>query len=66
MTLGQVVPPNTLEMTSAEIEQLESIDGVTVARLTLAPPKMRELIDTLQRNYEQYLALVEDQTEASR
>lgn len=61
ITFGQVLPPNTLGLGEDEIQDLAVIEGLTVARIVLTPEKMRELVQTLQRNLEQYETLLTEQ-----
>jgi hypothetical protein len=63
VTFGQVTPPNTLQLDPDEISALGSIDGVTTTRIVIAPEKMEELIETLQRNWQQYMTLLSQQEE---
>ncbi len=55
MTFAQIHPPYLLKPTKRELEQLTHVPAKVVARVALTPSKMKELIDTLGENYQNFL-----------
>lgn len=55
ITLAQLHPPYWLEPTKEEVEQLKYLPAKVVARVALSPSKMKELIDTLNKNYQKFI-----------
>jgi len=54
VTFAQIHPPYLLELTKEEVEELSYIPAKVVARIALTPTKMKELIDTLDKNYKKF------------
>jgi hypothetical protein len=54
LTFAQLHPPYLISPTKADIESLKSIPAKVVSRIALTPSKFKELIDTLQDNYQKY------------
>lgn len=54
VTFAQLHPPYLISPTKSDVEELKSIPATVVSRIALTPGKFKELIDALQRNYQQY------------
>jgi hypothetical protein len=54
LTLAQLHPPYLISPTKKDIEELRSIPATVVSRTAFTPGKFKELIDVLQKNYQQY------------
>ena len=54
VTLAQLHPPYLISPTKKDVEELKSIPATVVARTAFTPGKFKELIDVLQKNYQQY------------
>lgn len=54
VTLAQLHPPYLISPTKRDVEELKSIPATVVSRTAFTPGKFKELIDVLQKNYQQY------------
>lgn len=54
VTLAQLHPPYLISPTKRDVEELKSIPATVVSRTAFTSGKFKELIDVLQKNYQQY------------
>lgn len=59
LTFAQVHTPYLVSPTEREIAKIEYIPASVISRVALTPNKMKELIDTLRKNYQTHTKLKE-------
>jgi hypothetical protein len=69
LSFFEVWPPPIVGETDEEkreqVEQIESVKATCVARLVVTPDKMKDFLDTMQENYEQYEEMMGEMAEQS-
>jgi hypothetical protein len=66
ITFGQVLLPNTLGLSPAEINAIDHVDVLPVAKVALGADRMRDLIEVLRGNlgsYEQRVSIEDSKSE---
>jgi hypothetical protein len=69
LAIGQVTPPpivGTPEEQHAQLEQINEVDVITVARYSITPGRLRELIGLLQQVQRAFETREASETEAMR
>lgn len=53
----------TEEQKKAQLEELSSIEATCVARIVVTPQRMRDFLDTMEKNFEKFMSRVQAQEE---
>ncbi len=61
ITFSQLVPPVTFGLDIAEIKKIDLVTARGAVRVGLSPSRMQEFIDVLTRNFNRFLASVEEE-----